>query len=71
MAAIQIRVHSHRFAVAIALPRNPFSLNVIHSYFNIHTRNPTKTAQNQKTYGRLLGMIFLEQPASTEDPYWQ
>jgi len=42
------------------LPRNCLTLNGIHIIFYSHAINPTISAQKQKTYGRLLGMIFLE-----------
>jgi hypothetical protein len=55
------------FAVAIALPRNLLCLNVIRTYSYTHARNLTISAQNRKTYGRLLGMIFLEGAGSLVD----
>jgi hypothetical protein len=40
--------------------RNLFSLNLIHTYFYVHVGNLTRSAENQKTYRRFLGMIFWE-----------
>src|ERR1019366_5027634 len=50
--ARQIRVYGRPFAVGFVFPRNPFSLNVIHTYSCTHARNLTIRAKNRKTSGR-------------------
>jgi|SRR5271168_746267 len=59
VAPPKIRVDLRAFAVQVALPRNLFSLNWIHIQFYTHAKNLTISAENQKTYGRLFGMIFF------------
>jgi hypothetical protein len=47
------------FAVAAGLPRNLLSFNEIDMCSHTHARNLTINAKNQKTYGRLFGMIYF------------
>jgi hypothetical protein len=47
---------------------NLFSLNLICTYFYVHAGNLTRSAENQKTYRRFLGMIFLERSVSLLQP---
>jgi hypothetical protein len=48
-----------RFAIAVDFPRNLLSPNGIDMYSHTHARNLTINAKNQKTYGRLFGMIYF------------
>jgi len=63
----RIRVHLRPFAitVAVGLPSNLFAHNVIHIILYAHDENLTISAEKRKTYGRLLGMIFLGGVGST------
>jgi hypothetical protein len=65
VALPKIRDDLRPCAVAVGLPRNILSLNVMHTYSSTHARNLTISAQNRKTYGRLLGMIFFGGVGST------
>jgi hypothetical protein len=47
------------FAVLLDLPRNRLALNAFCMHFDFHNDNPTRSAENQKTYRRLFGMIFF------------
>jgi hypothetical protein len=60
MVVVQMRVDLRPFAFAIDLPRNVHAINVIQILFYSHAENLTISAKIRKTYGRLLGMIFLE-----------
>jgi hypothetical protein len=60
VALPKIRVYLRPFAVALALPRNILSINAIHPIIWSHGENLTISAQNRKTYGRLLGTISSE-----------
>jgi hypothetical protein len=60
VALPKIREDLRPFAVAISFHRNPLPLDVIRKSFNAHARNLTISAQNRKTYGRFLGVIFLD-----------
>jgi hypothetical protein len=53
------------------VPRNLLSLKGIRTYSYTHAGNLTRSAQNRKTYGRFLGMIFLEGHRSMVVPAWQ
>jgi hypothetical protein len=71
MGRIKRRLPRRVHARFIGLPRNLLSLNVIHTYSYTHAGNLTRSAQNRKTYGRVLGMIFLEGHRSMVVIAWQ
>jgi hypothetical protein len=60
MGRIKRRLPRRVHARFIGLSRNILALNAICMFFYFHNENLTISAQNRKTYGRLLGMIFSE-----------
>ncbi len=60
-----------RRRVAFGLLRNPLSHNAIHTFLYSHDENLTRSAENQKTYGRLFGMIFFGGSEPMLIPYLQ
>jgi hypothetical protein len=71
VALPKLRGDLRPFAVAAAFSPNPLAFNVIHKSISSHGENLTKRVQNQKTYRRLFGMIFLGGSGSLLMTYMQ